>query len=94
MLEEKIEQVINEKVKPYLREHNGDIKFLGVNNGVVEVMLLGQCSGCYSAKHTIEDVVETCLKTEIPEVERVELANYLSEEILGIAKKILTKNPI
>lgn len=91
MSEEKIIQVIDEKVKPYLREHNGDIELLGVCNGVVKIKLLGQCSVCPSAKFTVEDVIETSLRAEIPNIEKVELINYVSDEILDIARKILKK---
>ena len=92
MIEEKIQKVINEKVRPYLEGHNGDIKFLGIEEGIVKIRLLGQCSSCASAKYTVEDVVETSLISEIPEVKKVELVNDVSEEILDMARRILNKN--
>lgn len=92
MIEEKIQQVIDEKVKPYLGEHNGDIKLLGIKDGVVQIKLLGQCSGCVSAKYTVENVVETALMTEIPEIKEVQLINYVNEETLNMARKILSKS--
>lgn len=92
MIEERIQQVIDEKVKPYLGEHNGDIEFFGIKDGVAQIKLLGQCSGCISAKYTIENVVEASLKAEIPEVKKVELINCISEETLDMARKILSKN--
>lgn len=92
MIEEKIQKVINEKVKPYLGEHNGDIEFLGIEDGIVKVKLLGQCSGCVSAKYTVENIVEASMKEEIPEVERVELISCISEETLDVARRILNKS--
>ncbi|MBV7273335.1 NifU family protein [Clostridium thailandense] len=94
MVEKEIQRVIDEKVKPYLGEHNGDIEFLGVENGVVKIKLLGQCSGCISAKYTVENIVEASLKQEVPEVKKVELISFISEETLDMARKILNKNPI
>lgn len=92
MIENRIKQVIDEKVKPYLTEHNGNIEFLGIENGVVKIKLLGQCSGCISAKYTVENIVEAPLKEEIPEIKQVELVSYISEETLDMAKKILNKS--
>ena len=91
MIEKKIQQIINEKVVPYLKQHGGNIKFLGIEDGIVKVKLLGQCSGCASSQYTVENVVKASIKEEIPEVKDVELIN-ISEETLDIARKILSKS--
>lgn len=90
-MEEKIKEILERKVMPQLSEHEGGIEFLGYRDGVVEVMLLGHCSGCPSAKFTLESVVETALREELPEIEGVELASCISQETLDFAKKILNK---
>lgn len=92
MIEKEIQRVIDEKVKPYLGEHNGDIEFLGIEDGIVKIKLLGQCSGCISAKYTVENIVEAPLKAQILEVKKVELISFISEETLDMARKILNKN--
>ncbi|AYD41107.1 NifU family protein [Clostridium fermenticellae] len=89
---EKISKVIDEKVRPYLSGHNGDIEVLDFENGILKIKLLGKCSGCLSAKYTVEEIVETSLKAEIPEIKKVELVDYLSDETLDMARKILSKN--
>ncbi|AKA70740.1 NifU family protein [Clostridium scatologenes] len=91
-MNEKILKVIDEKVRPYLNGHNGDIEVLEVKDGVVKVRLLGQCSGCISAKYTVQDIVQNSLKEEIPEINKVELIDSLSKETLDMARKILNKN--
>lgn len=91
MLKENVEKVVESKVRPYLQSHDGDLEILSVEDGVVKIRLLGQCKNCISAKHTVEDVVETTLKKEIPEIEKVIVENYTSEEILDFARKILNK---
>lgn len=91
-MEEKVQQVIDKKVRPYLESHSGDIEVLEIKNGVVKIKLLGQCSGCMSAKYTVEDIVETSLKLEIPEIKKVELIDCVSKETLDLARKILSKN--
>mgnify|MGYP002344314432 FL=1 len=88
---EEIEKVIDSEIRPHLREHYGDIQLLGINDGVVEIKLVGQCSGCPSAKYTVEDVIESKLKEKFPEIKEVVLINQVSEELLNMAKEILMK---
>ncbi|BAH07718.1 hypothetical protein CKR_2667 [Clostridium kluyveri NBRC 12016] len=91
-MKEKILKVIDEKVRPYLNSHNGDIEVVGVKDGVVKVKLLGQCSGCISAKYTVQDIVEGSIKNEIPEIKSVEVIDYIDEDTLNMARKILSKH--
>ena len=51
---ERIEQVLDEKVRPALRTHDGDIKVVRVEDGVLYFRMLGQCSNCPSAVVTAE----------------------------------------
>lgn len=88
---EKVNKVLKEKVKPHLYEHYGDIKLVAVEEGIVKVKLLGACKGCPSAQITIEEVVETALKDEIPEIKKVVLVNEVSQDLIDMAKKILNK---
>ena len=48
----RIETVLDEKVRPALRAHGGDITADRLENGVLYVKLLGQCAGCPSADLT------------------------------------------
>ncbi|MCY6371920.1 NifU family protein [Clostridium ganghwense] len=89
---EKVEKVLEAKVRPVLAKHYGNIELIKVEDGIVKVKLLGQCSGCPSAKYTIEEIVETSLKEEIPEVKKVVLIHETSEELIDMARKILKKN--
>jgi Fe-S cluster biogenesis protein NfuA len=90
-MEDRIIEVLETRVKPQLSEHGGSIEFLGYKDGIVEVILLGQCSGCPSAKFTVENTVEAALRSEIPEIQGVELITCISQDILDFAKKILNK---
>jgi len=87
---DEINNVINTKIRPLLAEHNGDIEFVKVNNGVAYVKLLGACSGCPSAKFTMEELVSSVLK-EIPEVKEVQLVNPISNEMMDFARQLLSK---
>lgn len=55
-----------EQVRPYLHEHGGEVEVLTVQHGVVEVRLLGACSGCTSAAETLRHGVEEALRENLP----------------------------
>ena len=74
MEEKNIEKRINEvldKIRPYLENDGGSVKFNRFENGIVYVTLIGACSNCPMAAATLEDGIETALINEIPEVIRV-----------------------
>lgn len=87
---DEINNAINTKIKPLLAEHNGDIELVKVNDGIAYVKLLGTCSGCPSARYTMEDLVSSVLK-EIPEVKEVQMVNPISSEIMDFARQLLSK---
>lgn len=86
---DRVEEIIAVKVRPYLQEHNGDIQLIKVEDGIVEVRLLGACSGCPAAKFTLEEIVESQLKENLPEVKKVVIADNISEDMLAFAKQFL-----
>jgi len=88
-MEEKIKKILNYKVKPILKEHHGDIEFIKFEDNKIYVRLLGKCSGCPSARTTLEDVVLGCIKEEIEDIDDIILINEISEDILDMARKIL-----
>lgn len=74
MKDEKIIEKINEvldRVRPYLENDGGSVKFNRYENGVVYVTLVGACAGCPMASATLEDGIATALINEIPEVIKV-----------------------
>ena len=68
---EQIEEVI-ESIRPGFLVHGGDISFVKYKNGVVYVQLSGSCVGCPSSDDSIRMMVESELRVEVPQVERVE----------------------
>ena len=70
-MEDKVKQVIEEKVRPALRMDGGDIEFKGMDGNKVKVQLQGACSGCPSAAITLQMGVLRALKEAIPEIEDV-----------------------
>lgn len=90
-----IEAVLDEKVRPYLRSHGGEIAIDRLQDGVLYVKLLGQCSGCPAADLTNETVVEETLVKELPDlVRKVAVVQTVSDELWEQAKRILRERKI
>lgn len=85
------EKVLAEKVRPRLADHSGDIEILSLENGVLKVRFIGQCSGCPSAYITLEEVVKQEVMEQIPEISDVILDTGVSEDMLLFAKKFLAQ---
>lgn len=88
MLEE-IERVLDEKVRPSLHLHGGDIEVLSFEDGVLRFRFLGQCSGCPSATLTTEQLVQEELAAALPDVKQVLLVQEVSKSLLDQARAIL-----
>lgn len=67
---EKINEVLD-KIRPYLENDGGDVRFKRYENGVVYVKLVGACSNCPMASLTLSDGIENALISEIPEIIKV-----------------------
>ena len=70
----KVHEVIQRDIKPYIEADGGQIMLQSVNEGVVFVHLAGACAGCPGATMTLKGGVERILKAKIPEVKAVMLA--------------------
>ncbi|MCF2663025.1 NifU family protein [Oscillibacter valericigenes] len=86
----RIEAVLDEKVRPSLRAHGGEIEIDHLEDGVLYVKLLGQCAGCPSADLTNETLVEAELVQALPElVKKVAVIQTVSDELWEQAKRLL-----
>ena len=63
-----IEAVLDEKVRPSLRAHGGELEIDHLEGGVLYIKLLGQCAGCPSADLTNETLIEHELTAALPEL--------------------------
>lgn len=70
-MSEKIEKALAE-IRPLIARHAGDIEFVGFEEGVVRVRLLGACKHCALSSLTLKAGVEELLKERVPEVARVD----------------------
>ena len=69
---EKINEVLDSKIRPAVAKDGGDITFKSFKDGVVTVELKGSCSGCPSSTMTLKQGVQNLLCHYIPEVKSVE----------------------
>ncbi len=70
---DKIERVLDERVRPDLRADGGDIVLVGIDDdNIVQVRLTGACQGCSSAIVTLSMRVESTLKAAVPEIRFIE----------------------
>lgn len=68
---EKVEEVIEKEISPFLAFEGGSIELVGIDDGVVKVRLKGACAGCPMSQYTLVNFVEATLKERIPEVKEV-----------------------
>ena len=86
----RIEEVLDEKVRPSLRAHGGEIQVDHLEDKVLYVKLLGQCAGCPSADLTNETLVEAEVVKALPElVQKVAVIQTVSDELWEQAKRLL-----
>ena len=86
----RIEAVLDEKVRPSLRAHGGEIQVDHLEDKVLYVKLLGQCAGCPSADLTNETLVEAEVVKALPELlQKVAVIQTVSDELWEQAKRLL-----
>ena len=68
----KINEILDSKIRPAVARDGGDIKFKSFEDGIVTVELKGSCSGCPSSTMTLKQGVQNLLCHYIPEVKSVE----------------------
>lgn len=68
----KIQQILNDYVRPAVEQDGGAITYRSFDDkGVVTVELRGSCSGCPSSTVTLKSGIENLLKRMVPEVTEV-----------------------
>ena len=86
---ERIEGVLEERVRPNLALHGGNIRSLSCEDGVYRFRLTGQCAGCPSAMLTTEQLIKSALLEAVPQLRDVVLVGGVSQNLLDQARAIL-----
>jgi NifU-like protein len=61
----RIQQVIDEEVRPMLMADGGDLELYNVEGDIVQVVLKGACGGCASSTETLKYAIEARLKDRV-----------------------------
>jgi len=65
-MDQKIISLLDEYVTPAVASDGGNIRYLGIEEGSVKVLLQGACSGCPSSTATLKQGIEHLLKDSLP----------------------------
>jgi Fe-S cluster biogenesis protein NfuA len=86
-----IERVLDESVRPVLREHEGNVRVVSFEDGVLKVKMQGRCNNCPSAVSDVEQFVAAEVQAAVPEVTRVALTAGVSDELLEMARELMSR---
>jgi len=67
----RIKELLDNYVRPAVEMDGGAIQFKSYDDGVVNLMMQGSCSGCPSSMITLKAGIEGMMKRMIPEVKEV-----------------------
>jgi Fe-S cluster biogenesis protein NfuA len=66
-----IKELLKTEIKPMVQRDGGDVRFLGFDDGIVKLEMLGACKTCPSSKNTLKDGIERMMRHFIEEVKEV-----------------------
>jgi len=68
-----------DKVRPYLKSHGGNVELLGVDQGVVQLQMVGSCHGCPSSAMTLKLAIEEAIYEAAPDVTELRVAGVVEQ---------------
>jgi len=69
---ERIVRVLEQEVRPGLKESGSDVEFVAFDRGVVSLRFSGACGSCPSTAFALLQEIERLLRERVPEVEYLE----------------------
>lgn len=66
-----IKELLATRIRPMVRSDGGNVRYIGIDDGTVYVMLEGACKSCPSSGSTLKNGIERMLMHWIPEVVEV-----------------------
>ncbi len=71
-LEAQVIEAIETYIRPAIAMDGGDVEYVGYEDGVVRLRLMGSCVGCPSSTMTLKAGIENLLRRLIPDIKAVE----------------------
>ncbi|EAY18935.1 NifU-like domain containing protein [Trichomonas vaginalis G3] len=68
---QRVNKIIEEKVRPFIKQDHGDIELVDIKNGCMIVQLEGACEGCGCKNTTLYNGVLGTVQEEIPEITNI-----------------------
>jgi len=69
---EEVEKVL-ERIRPALKDHEGSLRVVRVEDGVVYLQFVGGCSDCPVVDMSLKNVLDITLKGNLEWVKKVEI---------------------
>ena len=89
---QKIAAIIEEKIRPTLKAHQGDMELVEITtDGIVKIRLIGACATCPGAQQTVSEIIEVAVKEACPHIKGVVATSVVSDELIQQALHILRK---
>lgn len=92
MTTQRLEELLDQLVRPALRAHGGDAELVGFDDGVLRLRMLGQCAGCPGATLTNETLIEGQLMPILPDLKQVVLVHHVDDSLLNMARSLMTRS--
>ncbi len=89
---QQLEDLLEELVRPALREHGGDAELVSFSHGILKLRMLGRCAGCPAASLTNETLIEGQLKPLLPALHEVILIHSIDESLLAQARSLMGRH--
>ncbi len=88
-MENKINEILSKEINPLLNEHLGSAELVEIRENIVYIKMLGACGGCPASQDTLENIIETKITKQLPDIKGVRLYQGVSDELINFAKDIL-----
>lgn len=89
--EGRVRKVLDERIRPSLFAHGGDLRIEEIKGRDVGFVFMGACRTCPSAQITLEETIEKALREEISDLGRVYLINDTDKDLLDFARKLINR---
>lgn len=91
---EKIEKFLDVEIRPYLKNHGGDIEIIdySIKKQELNLRLKGQCCVCPHSIETNENFIKKKILEKFSEIKNICIETGVSEELWNLAKNILKED--